>query len=812
MKRTILISLLIFFSISVFSKNRNDGNQCIKNTKLNVIQGIPVDKYIRIPPPESSNLKSVSATKIVVNYNGFSVSAKKAFQYAVDIWAGLINSSQTIYIDAYWKKLGARTLGSCGPTNYYMGYNGMLFDSVYFPSAVAEKLAKTDLNDDGEAELIANFSSDTDWYYGTDGKTPAGKYDLVTVVLHELCHGLGFTGSINVESGIGSWGWGLSFPFIFDHFLFDQGTNAILDTILYPNNSAKLKTAVTAGDVYFNGRYMLSTYGKRVQLFTPTTWDAGSSVYHVNTTFSTGPEGLMLPAVNTQTSIHDPGIIAQSVLGEIGWKSVDIQHEPIKNSEKIENVNVEVQFSADYSTSYIEPFLHYSIDSSAYVDVELNAGTMNKFIYSATIPITKASNISYYITVKDKMGRIFKQPVSGANKGFGFYYGPDTIAPTIKHYPNTFLLKGQDSLFIEANVNDGFGVDNVWVQYRINNQKFDSLLLNNTEKDKYSATILLSKYNLQVNDSVEYRILASDVSKAGNVAYFPKEESIKMKVEEIPDFIPEYENDFEGSGHDFILQGFNVDIPNGFETGALSTNHPYEFAGDNSTLNYIAQLRYPIKLSETLHYISFDEIALVEPGEKGTVYGDKNFYDYVIVEGSKDQGKTWVPFEPGWDCRRVSEWENVYNQSVISQYSQAIGTPSLYRNHLIDMTSTSGFMANDTVLVRFRLFSDPFAYGWGWAIDNLKIQTAKVSSTTIADSRPLIIYPNPVTDHVIYFKSNNKNDKINVNIMDLAGRKLLQFSDFDMSGTLQLPNSLKGFYFISVENSGEIDYYKIMVK
>ena len=29
--------------------------------------------------------------------------------------------------------------------------------------------------------------------------------------------------------------------------------------------------------------------------------------------------------------------------------------------------------------------------------------------------------------------------------------------------------------------------------------------------------------------------------------------------------------------------------------------------------------------------------------------------------------------------------------------------------------------AGDTLLVRFRLFSDPFANGWGWVIEDLKI-------------------------------------------------------------------------------------------
>ena len=40
--------------------------------------------------------------------------------------------------------------------------------------------------------------------------------------------------------------------------------------------------------------------------------------------------------------------------------------------------------------------------------------------------------------------------------------------------------------------------------------------------------------------------------------------------------------------------------------------------------------------------LSFDEIALVEPGDPGSVFGDPAFWDYVVVEGSRD-GVTWLP-------------------------------------------------------------------------------------------------------------------------------------------------------------------------
>jgi hypothetical protein len=59
-------------------------------------------------------------------------------------------------------------------------------------AATTNKLANTDHNP-GLADINATFSSShPDWYFGTGDSTPINKIDFVSVVLHELGHGLGF--------------------------------------------------------------------------------------------------------------------------------------------------------------------------------------------------------------------------------------------------------------------------------------------------------------------------------------------------------------------------------------------------------------------------------------------------------------------------------------------------------------------------------------------------------------------------------------------------------------------------------------------
>ena len=49
--------------------------------------------------------------------------------------------------------------------------------------------------------------------------------------------------------------------------------------------------------------------------------------------------------------------------------------------------------------------------------------------------------------------------------------------------------------------------------------------------------------------------------------------------------------------------------------------------------------------------ISYNELVLVEPGETGSLFGSSGFYDYVILEASKDFGKTWFNLIDGYDSR-----------------------------------------------------------------------------------------------------------------------------------------------------------------
>ena len=234
-----------------------------------------------------------------------------------------------------------------------------------------------------------------------------------------------------------------------------------------------------------------------------------------------------------------------------------------------------------------------------------------------------------------------------------------------------------------------------------------------------------------------------------------------------------YSDSFDTANANYVADGFSLQTPTGFTNQAYHTPHPY-----TTTATYTLMLTVPIIVGAADATISFDEVAIVEPGESWASFGNPDFYDYCVVEGSKD-GLAWIPFEDGYDARRDPAWLTAWN-------SNAAGTASLLRTH--QMTMLNRFVAGDRVLVRFRLYSDPGAVGWGWMIDNLKIQP-DLSETPLAAASPTAYrlyenYPNPMTPFnpstAIRFRIPVETN-VCLRVYDMQGRLVATLLDHQLS-------------------------------
>jgi hypothetical protein len=281
----------------------------------------------RVPPPARA-VRGIQSATFTVNWNpgtcggtttSWPSNAQTAFLYAVDVWSSLIQSSVTIEVDACWRTdLGGLTLGSAGSTTIHHDEAEFPYSNTWYVAALGNQLTGTDLNG-GTAEIRASFNAGLgSWYFGTDGITPAGRYDFVTVVVHELCHGLGFHGYMYVSGGLGYRQWS-GYPAAYDRFTEDGTAKSLFS---YTNASVALASALQGGvgGIYFDGpNANEGNGGSRVKLYAPTPWVQGSSYSHVDTIYDATPNALMTWSLNLQESIHDPGPIALGMLEDIGW-------------------------------------------------------------------------------------------------------------------------------------------------------------------------------------------------------------------------------------------------------------------------------------------------------------------------------------------------------------------------------------------------------------------------------------------------------------------------------------------------------------
>jgi hypothetical protein len=129
------------------------------------------------------------------------------FQEAARRWQNSLDTNVDIVVAATFAPIGdcsasEAVLGAAGPMYYKHSFLGAPQGNVWYPAALANKLAGVDL--DNRDDITATFNADvdepeclsvadSDWYYGLDGNH-GSDIDLFVVVLHEIGHGLGFVG------------------------------------------------------------------------------------------------------------------------------------------------------------------------------------------------------------------------------------------------------------------------------------------------------------------------------------------------------------------------------------------------------------------------------------------------------------------------------------------------------------------------------------------------------------------------------------------------------------------------------------------
>jgi len=767
-------------------------------------------------PPPNAFLKSATANSTFdLELIGFSQEAADAFRYAVGVWESILDSPVPIHLRATWTSLDANVLGSCGPASFYRNFDGALRDNTFYPVALADKISRQDLSGSTSPDMVARFNSDNpDWYFGTDGNTPSNKYDFVSVIIHEIGHGLGIIGFASVNSSnIGQIGDNTNmFPGIYDVFVQNLLGQQLLDENYFANPSAELYSQFTGNALQFDSRLAREDYdGSNPRLYAPSTWNDGSSFYHLDdATYPAGSDNaLMTHALAYGEANHNPGPLLEAMLAEMDWKYTYIVHTPVTDFDYLpRQVPVTALVYGDYGIDASTIELHYSMDNWQTETTEKMTSTGNPDEYSASILVPAlGTRTDYYITVTDLRNRNFSRPIHAPTDYYSFYVGEDTTPPSVYHVPVQFVFSSADSVYMEVTATDNIGISSVNVEMRLNGTDFETTTLPAVSDSTYTGNVALPT-GLTANDVLEYRIVVTDRSTNHNQTILPSSGYYTISVESILAAVDYYENDFNTATTDFAGSDFTVTKTSLFDDDALHSPHPYDSPGDAAPyINYNSVLRVPIILNENTE-IAFDEVVLVEPADTNAVFGDVSFYDYVIVEGSKDGGRTWSPFAPGWDSSDNDTWLTAYNKNILDGNSYTSGSKAMFKRRVINMTSALNFSPGDKVLVRFRLYSDPFGWGWGWCIDNLLIGDNVDVATVPLSPGDLRLYPNPVHDQMqLELDLEKPADSGNIVVYNYLGQRMYNRQVYPVDGRLTEQRDFSayppGMYLVNIEVGGQ---------
>ena len=267
--------------------------------------------------PAPTHPKSATAlSTFTINYVNVPENEKVAIQAAADAWAAHWTSAVPVTINAtYARQASTAVLASASPVKFFHAFAGAPDSDLWYPSAMANALAGKDLDPlNPEIDIHINSLASRVFYLGTDGNCPPNQYDLESILLHELGHGLGFLSNDSYDSnfGLGS----IDQPTPFDAYAQTPDGFRLSDLA---SPSPELGTALISPLVWSGANGVAANAGVKPLLYTPSPYQPGSSVSHLDQdTFSkSGVNAVMCPSLNAAEIFHDPGPLLLAMMQDM---------------------------------------------------------------------------------------------------------------------------------------------------------------------------------------------------------------------------------------------------------------------------------------------------------------------------------------------------------------------------------------------------------------------------------------------------------------------------------------------------------------
>lgn len=247
------------------------------------------------------------------------IGVQEACYYVGIILESTIQFHRPINISVNWStELAIPTLGNGKPSKAYIDYSSGA--PIAIPVTIYENILDAEFNGASEPDILIQLNANLGfWYYELDGDTPPDRSDLVTVILHEMIHGIAMISNLIVGGGSVI----STFPSIYDMLIVDSKNDYITDSSIYPNNSAGLFSAITSNNLFLTGNHILeANMNLPVKIHAPDIYAASSSLAHFDDYYMSTVNGLMTHKLNLGTSIHNTGPLLNGLLRDLGWNLV----------------------------------------------------------------------------------------------------------------------------------------------------------------------------------------------------------------------------------------------------------------------------------------------------------------------------------------------------------------------------------------------------------------------------------------------------------------------------------------------------------
>lgn len=216
-----------------------------------------------------------------VSYRGSPpLEAKQTFAQALKTWADTFPCG-TVHLRVLlnWEDLkGTRTLAAAvSPFSILrrdVRSKRLRSDAAYTPTMAAAVGEEDFIPDRFHIEIT--FNSQQPWHFYTDQVATRNYYDFATVAIHEICHGLFFTGALiaRPQVQVAEFQSQDAYPGRFDQFI--QMRNGV--GIARSCNIHEMYQALTRRGLMFRTTTKDSTF----MLYAPTEYRPGSSTYHLD--------------------------------------------------------------------------------------------------------------------------------------------------------------------------------------------------------------------------------------------------------------------------------------------------------------------------------------------------------------------------------------------------------------------------------------------------------------------------------------------------------------------------------------------------